>query len=187
MTGVEAPPRISPLVYYSLWLALSRFDIGLCREMEDRYRLKVSTLEKTKNAPVLSDLPVREFIADLAPSEFYDDIVWFAGEAAYSELMESGRIRHIPRFSAAMADALKRLHDMLPSAGAEVEPVGDGRIIRCRHSPFVILGLDKPSCGFISGFLSAAMLATGHGKYKADEGVCASLNSSTNYCLFELR
>jgi hypothetical protein len=175
------------LVYYSLWLALSRFDVELCREMEERYRVKVSTLEKTKNAPVLSELPVRELIADLVASEFYDDMVWFAGEAAYSELMESGQIRHIPRFSAAIADALKRLHEMLPSAKAEVEAVGDGRIIRCRHSPFVIPGLGRPSCAFISGFISAAMLASGHGRYKTEEGVCASINTGTNYCLFELK
>lgn len=184
---MESPSRIAPLVYYSLWLALSRFDVGLCRELEERHRISVSTLERTKGAPVLSDLPVKELLADLVCSEFYRDVVWFAGEAAFSEIACAEKKMLKLRFPAALSGALKRLQHVLPGITTEVEEIGGGKVFRVRRSPFVINGLGRQSCAFISGFVTAAMLASGNSRYSAEESMCASMNPELSYCLFEMK
>ena len=185
--AVESPSRIAPLVYYSLWLALSRFDVGLCRELEERHRVSVAKLERTKSAPVLSEFPVKELLADLICSEFYKDIVWFAGEAAFSDMAGVDKKVLKLRFPAALSGALKRLQHVLPGIATEVEDIGGGKVFRVRRSPFVIDGLGRQSCAFIGGFVTAAMLASGNSRFSAEESMCASMNPELSYCLFEMK
>ncbi len=175
------------MVYYSLWLALSRYDVGLCRELEEHYKISMPKLEQTKGAPVLSELPVKELVADLIASEFYSEISWFAGEAAFSEMAGGGRRHQNTRLPLALSGALMRLHQILPDIRTEVEEIGGGKVFKVRRSPFVMNGLGRPSCAFISGFVTAAMLASGNSRYCAAESLCASTNDELNYCLFELR
>lgn len=184
---MEPPTRISPLVYYALWLALSRYDVGLCRELEERHRVQVSTLEKTRHIPLLSGSPVKEILEDLIASEFYHGVVWFAGEAAFSEMVSSSRRLAGMRIPTILSSALKLLREILPGMSTEIEEIGDGRVFRCRRSPFVVPGLGRPCCAFISGFVTAAMLASGNLRYSAEESMCVAMNTELAYCLFELK
>jgi len=184
---VEKPARIAPLVYYSLWVALSRYDMEYCRELENRYRVTVDAVERTKGIGQLSAIPVSELRDDLLESEFYSDVARFAGEVALDDLTRGfARPKRRARRKA-LSEALSSLASLLPDTRFEVDEVGQGHIFHCRRSPFVKPGCAKATCGFISGFVSASMAWSGHSGAKAEESVCMSLTPEARFCVFELK
>jgi len=185
---MESVPRIAPLVYYSLWVALSRYDSALYRELGRRYRVTVEAVEHTKAIAALSEIPVRTLVEDLLVSPDYPEIVHFAGVVALGELGGRKRPRSTPgRGADRLGRALRMLKKLLPAVALEVEQIGSGRVFRCRRSPFVVNGCGKPTCGFISGFVTAALDRGGHPGLKAEESLCASRQTDLSYCLFELQ
>jgi len=184
---VEKPARIAPLVYYSLWLAVSRYDLEYCRELEGRYRVTLEAVERTKDISQLSAIPVNELRDDLLESEFYGDIVRFAGEIALDGLTGSfARPKRRAR-RRALNETLSSLASLFPDTRFEVDEIGRGHIFHCRRSPFVKPGCAKATCGFVSGFVSASMAWAGHSSARAEESVCMSLAPEARFCVFELK
>ena len=113
---MEKPARIAPLVYYSLWMAVSRYDVEYCRELEGRYRVTVEAVERTKDISQLSAIPVSELRDDLLESESYGDIARFAGEIAFDSLTQgSSRPKRRVRRNA-LNEALSSLSSLFPDA-----------------------------------------------------------------------
>lgn len=183
---MEAPPRIAPIVYYSLWLALARHDIALCRKLEQEYHTTLATLEQTKNLGALSEIPVKELVERLLESEAFTEVAFFAGEIAFSEL---GAIKRRPLRTGlkdTVEAALGALRSLLPETRIELMPVSGGRVFKCANSPFVQRSSAVSTCGFISGFASGALVYGGHPRRRMKETVCASVNHEAGYCMFEL-
>jgi hypothetical protein len=183
---MEAPPRIAPIVYYSLWLALARHDLSLCRKLEQEYHTTLATLEQTKDIGALSAIPVKELVERLMESEAFTEVAFFAGEIAFSEL---GAIKRRPlrvSLKDTVEAALGALRALLPDARIELMPVTSGRVFKCANSPFVQSNSAMPTCGFISGFASGALVYGGHPRQRVKETVCISVNPEADYCMFEL-
>ncbi len=174
-------------MYYSLWVALSRYDMVLCRELERQYRVTVEMVEHAKDIAVLSEVPVRELVEDLLVSHSYEEIAKLAGKIAFGEIVSWKQRLRREKPASAIQEALKLLSQLVPTAGFQVEKVGGGRVFRCRNSPFAVSGCGRMTCGFISGFVTAAMGWQGQPRLRAEESLCASVDSEVKYCLFELR
>lgn len=184
---MEKSARIAPLVYYSLWIAASRYDLEYCRELEDRYRVTVETVERTKDVSQLSAIPVNELRDDLLESGFYGDIVRFAGEIALDDLTRGFTRPKRRARRRALNEALSSLASLFPDTLFEVDEIGRGHIFHCCRSPFVKPGCAKATCGFVSGFVSASLAWSGHSGARAEEGVCMSLAPEARFCVFELK
>ena len=174
-------------MYYSLWTAISRYDLEFCKKLESKYRLTLKTVERTKGISTLSAIPVNELRDDLLESEFYGDVVRCAGEVAFDGLVESSSGPKLRSRRKALGDALSSLTSLLPNARFQIDKVGRGHIFQCRGSPFVKPGCGQATCGFISGFVSACMTWSGHSKRRAEESVCMSLAPEARFCVFELK
>ncbi len=174
-------------MYYSLWIAVSRWDLEYCRELEERYRVTVDAVERTKDISQLSAIPVNELRDDLLESEFYGDIVRFAGEVALDDMIRGFARPKWRTRRKALNEALSSLTSLLPDTRFEIDEVGQGHIFHCRQSPFVKPGCAKATCGFVSGFVSASMGWSGHSGARAEESVCMSLAPEARFCVFELK
>ena len=181
-----SPPRIAPIVYYSLWLALARHDLALCHKLEKEYHTTLATLEQTKDINALSEIPVKEMVERLMESEAFSEVSFFAGEVAFSEW---GAVKRRPiraGLKETVEAALSALRSLLPEARLELMPASEGRVFKCVSSPFAQETSAVPTCGFISGFASGALVYGGHPRRRVKETVCVSVNPEAHYCMFEL-
>jgi len=183
---MEAPPRIAPIVYYSLWLALARHDLALCQKLEREYHTTLATLEQTKDISALSDIPVKRLVERLLESGAFTEVAFFAGEIAFSELGAARRKPIRAPFKDTVESALSALRSLLPETRIAFMPVSGGRVFKCVNSPFVQDVSAVPTCGFVSGFVSGALVYGGHARLRARETVCVSVNREADYCMFEL-
>jgi len=168
-------------------MAVSRYDVEYCRELEGRYRVTVEAVERTKDVGQLSAIPVNELRDDLLESEFYGDIARFAGEIAFDSLTRGlARPKRQARRKA-LNEALSSLASFFPDTRLEVDEIGRGHIFHCRKSPFVKPDCGKATCGFFSGFVSALMAWSGHSGARAEESLCMSLAPEARFCVFELK
>ena len=182
MTGVNLF-KAHPVVFYALLCSLNRFDPVTAVSVSEKFKISLEGLEKLADAgKLLSDAPVRRLIGLLKSHEAFPRISYTAGELAFAR---SGFQFTGLGLSALLKEAIVSLTSLLPQIIPEVHDSPVPRIT-IRNSPFIAYPSSSPTCGFVAGYISSALLSARMLRFRIRETICGSVTDERRFCLFEV-
>ncbi|OPX22268.1 MAG: hypothetical protein B1H03_04835 [Planctomycetales bacterium 4484_113] len=183
--------QVAPIVYSSFWQALSRYDPDCFSSLLEELHTSREAVMRAPNIPrQLSDVPLREFLHHLYPLKSYPSIARLAGQIALAESAPHGfRPAHIllpsKRVRVVITQALELLSSLMPEVHYQQARRGGGGIFQLRGLPFIVPGLGRPTCGFVSGFVAAGLTLSDLPGLRVEEEACMSANENLNACVFQ--
>lgn len=178
-------------MYSSFWQALSRYDPDRFMELLQEMRTSREAVQSVASIPrLLSRVPLQHLLNRLYPLKSYASIARLAGQIAYAQSAprRPGKRLVSPqssRLPAVVAQALKQLAALMPDVHFHQARRGSGGIFHIRGLPFVTPGLGKPTCGFVSGFVGAALTMNNLPRLRVEEEACVSATERLRACVFE--
>jgi len=175
--------KAHPVVFYALLSSLDHFDPVTAANVSDELKISLEPLEKLVDAgKLLSDAPVRRLVSLLKSHKAFPRISYTAGELAFAR---TGFQFTGVGLSSVLKEAMVSLTRILPRITSEVFELPVPRIT-VRNSPFVDYPSSFPTCGFVAGFISSALLSARMVRFRIRETICASISGERQACLFEV-
>ena len=180
------------MVYGSFWRALSRYAPDAFAELLQELHTSREAVESAAAIPrPLSEVPLKEFLGHLYTLKSYPSIARLAGQMAYAQSPQHNkRFRRLmspsSRMRAVVSQSMEQLSALMPEIDVRHPRRSSGHILHLRGLPFVVSGLGRPTCGFVCGFVGAALTMNGIPGLRVGEESCMSANDALKWCVFEV-